>query len=229
MDKKEEKSPLTIVKDEEQLPITKNKEEKKKPTQEEIDQYQKDFSDSVKNFENFKWQISEPGQFGINDVGIYLLDFMNKYAFWSKTEWMGLIKMEDEVKKAMSMSDPSIGIALSYQALEFCAYMLSNPGGTGLKLAKEFETQADKYSKIGMVVGSQIEDARKQLKEIQYKQNRWACAEQGGYIEDYLKEQEELNKKGKENVAEQLNDHLSNLNSQLTNKPVELKVDNKEE
>jgi len=200
----EEKTILTVVKDGEET-----KKEVKKPTPEEIEEYKSDFQKAVKEFENWRWRISESGKFGINDVGLYLLEFINKYAFWSKTEWMGMIKMEDEIKKAMSMSDPSIGITLNYQALEFCAYMLANPGGTGVELAKEFEAQADKYAKIGTLIGSQIETARKKLEDLQYKQEKWAAAEQGFYLADLepidssTNEEidEEINKEIKENIG----------------------------
>jgi hypothetical protein len=154
-----------------------------KPTSEEIEQYKNEFQEALKAFENTKWQVSEPGKFGANDVAIFLLEFMEKYAFWSKTEWMGMLKMEDELKKAIAISDEIVGLRFGYQALEFCAYMLANPGGTGIQLAKDFEAQADKYSKIGMKVGASVEVARKKLKDIQYKQERWAAAEQGFYYE----------------------------------------------
>jgi hypothetical protein len=194
-EKTEKNSILTIVKDEDiekELGTDVKKEEVPKPTPEDVEKCKTDFSDALKDFENQRWQISEPGQFGINDVGLYLLDYMNKYAFWSKTEWMGMIKMEDEVRKAMAVSDPSVGIALNYQALEFCAYMLANPGGTGIKLAKEFEVQADKYAKIGMVVGAQIEEARKKLKELQTLQEKW------GYYAQLLADEELVKSKEKE-------------------------------
>lgn len=198
-EKNEKRIPLTIVKDEDVKETKENiKETTEKPTLEDVEKYKNDFSNALKSFENQRWQISEPGKFGINDVGLYLMDFMKKYAFWSKTEWMGLIKMEDEIKKAMSVSDPSIGIALSYQALEFCSYMLTNPGGTGIKLAKEFEAQADKYAKIGMVVGSQIEDARKKLGELQELQEKWGRAEQLFADEDLVKGNKEKTEDKKE-------------------------------
>lgn len=198
-EKNEKRIPLTIVKDDDVKETKENTNETtEKPTLEDVEKYKNDFSNALKSFENQRWQISEPGKFGINDVGLYLMDFMKKYAFWSKTEWMGLIKMEDEIKKAMSVSDPSIGIALSYQALEFCSYMLTNPGGTGIKLAKEFEAQADKYAKIGMVVGSQIEDARKKLGELQELQEKWGRAEQLFADEDLVKGNKEKTEDKKE-------------------------------
>lgn len=196
----EKKSFLKIVKEEDVKEETKtvDPKEEQKPTPEDVEKYKNEFSTTLKDFENRRWQISEPGKFGINDVGIYLLDFMKKYAFWSKTEWMGLIKMEDEIKKAMSMSDPSVGITLSYQALEFCSYMLTNPGGTGIKLAKEFEAQADKYAKIGMVVGSQIEDARNKLTELQELQEKWGRAAQLLADEELIKGNKEKTEDKKE-------------------------------
>jgi hypothetical protein len=177
--KKEEESKLTIVKDDKE-------EEKKinKPTDKEKEQYKDEFNAALKVFDKKKWQISEPGKFGANDVGLYILEFMNKYAHWAKTEWMGMIKMEEELKKAISAADENTGLQLGYQALEFCAYMLSNPGGTGLILAKEFESQADKYSKIGIIIGTKIEEARGELKNIQYLQDKWSAAEQGFYLAD---------------------------------------------
>lgn len=180
MGKIEEEPKLQVVK-EEQIPEEKGT--KPGPSREEVDQYKQDFQEAYKAFSEKKWIISDPGNFPANDVGLYLIDFMNKFAFWSKTEWMGMIKMEEEIKAAMPLANDTTGLQLGYLALEFCAYMMSNPGGTGLELAKEFEKQADKYSKIGIVIGTRMEEARKELKEIQFLQEKWAAGEQGFYYE----------------------------------------------
>jgi len=153
-----------------------------KPTPEEVNQFKLDFQDAMKSFDERRWDISEPGRFGANDVGMYLLDYIKNFALWKNTEWMGLIKMEEEVIKSMSFADASTGLNFSYQALEFCAYMLTNPGGTGIELAKKFEAQADKYSKVAIVVGTRIDEARKQLKEIQFLQDVYLASEQGFYL-----------------------------------------------
>jgi len=180
-----QESPLEVVK---KQPALDNPEEEKKkgPSPEEIEEYKNAFSIALKAFDEKRWVISEQGIFAANDVGLYLLDFLKKYAFWSKTEWMGIIKMEDEIKKGMGGADANTPLQFTYQALEFCAFMLANPGGTGIELAKEFEAQAEKYAKIGIVVGTKIEEARKELKELQYLQERWASAEQGFYYEREL-------------------------------------------
>jgi hypothetical protein len=187
-----EKTKLTIVKD--------DKEEVKeinKPTPEEVVQFKEEFDNAVKNFNEAKWEISEKGKFGANDVAIFLMDFMDRFAFWTKTGWMGLIKMDEEIKKELTLVDENNGLKFGYQALEFCAYMLSSPGGIGMKSAIEFEKIADKYSKIGVVIGQQVEDARAQLKNAQYLQEKWAAAEQGFYLAD-LEPKEELKEEIKE-------------------------------
>lgn len=180
MGKIDEEPKLVVVKEEQDI---EEKGKKKGPSPEEVEQYKKDFQDAYVAFTEKKWSISDPGNFPANDVGLYLLDFMKKYAFWSKTEWMGMIKMEEEIQKEMPLANDTAGLQLNYQALEYCAYMMSNPGATGIELAKEFEKQADKYSKIGIVVGTRIEEARKELKEIQFLQEKWAAGEQGFYYE----------------------------------------------
>jgi len=176
---KNEKTKLTIVKD--------DKEEVKevnKPTPEETAQFKAEFDEAVKTFNEAKWEISEKGNFGANDVGLFLLDFMKRFAFWSKMGWMGMLKINDELAKAMALSDASTGLCLDYQALEFTAYMLASPGATGYDSCVEFDKIAEKYSKIGIVVGQKIEEARARLKDVQYLQERWAASEQGFYLAD---------------------------------------------
>lgn len=198
----EQKEPkLEVIRNE--IETDPKKEEPKKPTPDEVEQFKKDFSDAMSDFDEIKWEISEPGNFAANDVGIFLLEFMDKYAFWSKTEWMGMIKMHEEVDKAMKLANKDTGLRFSYQALEFCAYMLSNPGGTGIELAKDFEKIADKYSKIGVVVGTQVENARKRLKQIHFLQDRYSASCQGAYLENIMdkKEYDEMQKELEEYSA----------------------------
>jgi hypothetical protein len=104
---------------------------------------------------------------------------------------MGMIKMDEEVKKAMAAANETTGFCLDYQALEFCAYMLSSPGCVGLQAALEFEKIADQYSKIGIVVGTKVEEAREKLKKVQYLQEKWAASEQGFFIADLEPKAEE--------------------------------------
>ena len=219
----EQKEPkLEVVRDE--IQTESKKEELRKPTPEEVEQFKQDFSNAMSEFDDIKWEISEPGNFAANDVGMFLLEFMDKYAFWSKTEWMGMIKMYEEVDKAMKLANKNTGLRFSYQALEFCAYMLSNPGGTGIELAKDFEKIADKYSKIGVVVGTQVENARKRLKQIHFLQDRYVASEQGRYLEDVM------DKKEYESMKKEL-DEYEELKKMIKEKAeeIEKKEDKKEE
>ena len=187
-DKKESK--LRVVKDEEV------KEETKpgKPTPEEVAQYKVDFDAAMKDFAESRFAISDPGQFPANDIAMFLLDYLKKYALWSKTGWMGIIKMNDELNKAMQMDNEKTGLTLDYQSLEFCGYMLMNPGNIGYDSALEFEKIADKYSQIMVKVGQKVEEARAKLRDVQYLQEKWAAGEQGFY----LAELEEKAKKAQE-------------------------------
>jgi len=178
-EKQEEKTAkLTVVKNEEP------KEETKpgKPTPEEVAQYKADFDAAMKDFAESRFAISDVGQFPANDTAMFLLDYLKKYALWSKTGWMGIIKMNGELEKAMKMDNEVTGLTLDYQSLEFCGYMLMNPGNIGYDSAIEFEKIADKYSRIGVKVGQKVEEARAKLKGVQYLQEKWAAGEQGFYL-----------------------------------------------
>lgn len=195
MTKKETK--LKVVKAEENIGNMADEENTNKPTPEEIEQYKNEFQEALKAFSEEKWAISDKGNFAANDVGLFIEDFMNRFAFWSKNGWMGMIKMSEVLRQAMLSADEETPLLLDYQALEFCAYMLSNPSGIGLELALEFEKIADKFSKIGIVVGEKLEDARKKLKHVQYLQEKWAASEQGFYLADLEKNADKEN----ENVS----------------------------
>ena len=193
-DKKEPK--LRVVKDEE----TKKEPTLGKPTPEEVAQYKADFDVAMKDFAESRFAISDPGQFPANDIAMFLLDYLKKYALWSKTGWMGIIKMNGELEKAMKMDNEVTGLTLDYQSLEFCGYMLMNPGNIGYDSAIEFEKIADKYSRIGVKVGQKVEEARAKLKGVQYLQEKWAAGEQGFYLaelEANAKKAEEAKVEGK--------------------------------
>jgi len=154
-----------------------------KPTAEQVEQYKLDFDNAIADFTESRFVVSEPGSFKANELAMWLTNFLKKYAMWSKTGWMGVIKMEEELRKCMSM-DNEKGLSFDYQTLEFCGYMLMNPGGVGYDSALEFEAMADEYSKIMMVVGEKVEEARAQLQGVQYLQEKWAAGEQGFFLAD---------------------------------------------
>jgi len=175
----DETQKLTIVKD-----GVEETKEIKKPTPEEIEQYKNEFETAVKAFQEKRWDLSEKGAFASNDVALFIQDFMKRFAFWTKNGWMGMIKMNEELQKAMKLVTDETCFSLDYQALEFCAYMLASPGSVGLDAAIEFEKIAEKYAKYGVVIGQRIEEARADLKNVQYLQEKYAASEQGFYIAD---------------------------------------------
>ena len=183
MAKKEKQPVLEVVKDE--------KKELGKPTPEQVAQYKVDFDNAIAEFTEKRFSVSEPGSFPANEIGMFLLQFLKKHAMWTKTGWMGVIKMEEELTKAMAMDNEVTGLTLDYQALEFCGYMLMNPGGVGSESAIEFEKQANQYSNIMMVVGEQVEKARESLQAVQYLQEKWAAGEQGFFLSDLEPKKEE--------------------------------------
>lgn len=155
-----------------------------KPSPEETQQFKDEFDAAMKEFAETKFQISDASQFAANDTVMFLLDYMQKYALWSKTGWMGIIKMHDVLQEEIKKDNETSGLCLDYQALEFCGYMLMNPGAVGYEKAIEFEKIADKYSQIMVSVGKKVEEARAKLKKVQYLQEKWAAAEQGFYLAD---------------------------------------------
>ncbi len=210
-DKKESK--LRVVKDEE----VKEETPAGKPTPEEVAQYKTDFDAAMKDFAESRFAISDPGQFSANETGLFLLDYLKKYALWSKTGWMGLIKMNEELNKALAGDNEKTGLCLDYQALEFCGYMLMNPGSVGYESALEFEKIADKYSQIMVRVGQKVEEARAKLKGVQYLQEKWAAGEQGFYLA-------ELEEKAKKESESELEKEIKE-----EGKIIEMKVTPKEE
>jgi len=190
---------VTVVKD-----GVEEKKQMPKPTPEEVAQFKLEFETAVKGFDDLKWEITEKGDFAANDVAIFLRDFMARFGFWTKTGWMGMIKMDEELKKAMLVVDDNTALQFNYQALEFLAYMLTNPGGIGVEIAYEFEKIADKYSKLALVVGTQVENARKELKRIQYLQEKWGAASQGFYLADLEPELSKEEAPGKDPLQEEI-------------------------
>lgn len=205
---KNKKAELHVVKNE------KEETSQSKPTPEETQQFKADFDEGMKQFAETRWPISEPGNAAANEIYFFLLEYMKKYAAWEKTQWMGIIKMDEELKKYMQEVNDTQGLALDYQALEFCGFMLYNPKGTGLISAIEFEKIADQYSKLMMTVGQQVEKAREQLKHVQYLQEKWAAAEQGFYLAE-LEPKKEQPSEGNTGTppTEEFKDRLDDLKS----------------
>ena len=167
-----------------------------KPSEEEIKAAEKEFNDITKNFNETLFKIGEPEEF--DEIMNFLLVFIEKHVYWTKQGWMGVIKLYEELTTTKKNKKPDTYFTLGYQALEFVFYVLSNPGGNGLKSAKEIEKYADIYAKLYEYTGLQLEEGRKILKEIQYAQDKYNAMQQGFYYEreDGLEIKEETAKLG---------------------------------
>jgi hypothetical protein len=159
-------------------------EELKKPTPEEIKEAFETFSKAVADFNTKQFEIGT-SENAVKFAG-YLLEFIKHKIFWTKTGWMGVIKLQEEILDAnakMVITNPHKPFTLGYQALEFTFYALSNVGGIGIQTALDMEKEAKEYGEIIDLVGKQLENARAELKEVQFLQEKWAAYEQGFYYE----------------------------------------------
>ena len=154
-----------------------------KPTDEEVEEAQKKFQEASEEFGTKSWDIGEPES--ATEFTQYLSHFLRERVFWTQNGWMGVIKMQEELDDAEKFiaTNPESPLKLGYQALEFIFYSLQNPGGVGLESAKNFEGENELYAKVFDAVGSQIAEARKELKEIQFLQDQYAAMAQGFYLE----------------------------------------------
>lgn len=151
-----------------------------KPTEEETQAAEKEFDLASKAFNSKMFVLGEKKEF--DEISDFVLLFLEKFVYWTKNGWMGVLKMHDEVsefKKKRKKEPFSVG----YQALEFLFFALTNPGGSGIESAREIEKHAEIYGKLVELTGKSVEDARAELKEIQWLQEKWNAMLQGFYIE----------------------------------------------
>jgi len=171
-----------------ELEVTKVEEPTKvenKPTDEEIKQFEQDAVDAVEEFSNKKWQIGDDtnGEKYLN----FIQEFLEKYSWWTKTLWMGFCKLEEELNTIFSDIKEkkilNLNLLLSYQALEFTHYILSNPTGVGLQSAKDIQKRSEDFNELFLIVDKSINEARELLKIVQHKQDVFSAACQGFYLE----------------------------------------------
>lgn len=153
-----------------------------KPTDEEVAQFEKDYNEAAQVFNDKIYEVGTVDD--AEDVYKFFIEYLENYAFWTKNGWMGILKLHDEVtKKYEEFQKERIPFSLSYQALEFTFYMLSNPGGIGLKSAQAIELISEMYIFVMDKTSACLESARVQLKDIQFLYDKWIAAQQGFYLE----------------------------------------------
>ena len=157
------------------------KDNKNKPTDEEVKAAGEDFEKAAKAFPVRMWALGEP-----KDARLYC-DYLNHYVrnrlFWTKNGWMGVVKLVEELEAASNLLNGKNSLELGYQALEFVYYSLMNPGGIGLQAALDFESEGEQYIPLMEAVGNKLNEARQELKTIQFLQDKYTAMQQGFYLE----------------------------------------------
>jgi hypothetical protein len=156
-------------------------EGKNKPSQEEVDAAGKELEEASKAFPLTMWAIGEP-----KDARLYC-DYLNHYVrnrlFWTKNGWMGVVKLVEELQAASNLLNGKNSLEVGYQALEFIYYSLMNPGGIGLQSALDFESEGENFIPVMEAVGTKLNEARNELKRIQFLQDKYTAMQQGFYLE----------------------------------------------
>jgi hypothetical protein len=164
-----------------------------KPSEEETLAAEKKFDEAAKAFNIKLFTIGTEEE--AMEVSDFLLTFLDKFVYWTKNGWMGVLKLHEEITEfKKNYKDGPYG--LGYQALEFLFFALTNPGGSGLATAREIEKVAEMYGKMVEYAGKKLELARAELKEIQYLQEEWNAMLQGFYLvrEDGVEIEETITK-----------------------------------
>jgi len=157
------------------------KDNPNKPTEEEIKLAGEEFEYASKVFPTMMWAVGEVAD--ARAFCDYLSHYLRNRLFWTKNGWMGVVKLDEELKAAGNLLNGKEPLKLGYQALEFIYYSLMNPGGVGLQSAQDFESESENYLPVMEAVSVTLEQARNKIKEIQFLQDRYAAMNQGFYLE----------------------------------------------
>ncbi len=152
-----------------------------KPTEEEVNAAVKEFNDKAAEYNSKQFVIGDAEK--ADEIYDFLLGFLENDVYWTKNGWMGVLKMHEEITVAKAAKKEGDSFQIGYHALEFLFYALTNPGGIGMKSARAIEKVADIYIEVMEIAGTTLEEAREQLKEIQWLQDKVSAMQQGFYLE----------------------------------------------
>lgn len=158
-----------------------SKGNKNKPSEEEIKAAEKEFNEALESFTNNTYTIGTDAN--AKKIYAFLQTFIQKYVFWTKNGWMGVVKFNEELNAKVAEYKAGDLVTFGYQALEFLNYILSNPGGYGLQSAKNIVKYAEIYSAVLDETGLKLKTAREELKDLQFLQDKVASMNQGFYLE----------------------------------------------
>ena len=155
-----------------------------RPSQDEVTQFQAMYEEAAQAFGIARWSVGTPEDG--RDILNFIRHFSRERHMWKENQWMGVVKMQEElnqVESAYDLGGKKAPINFGYQALEFLFHMLQNPGGIGYQSALDFESDHEIYAKVFDAVGESLNDSRNALKEVDFAQQKWAAAAQGFYLE----------------------------------------------
>ena len=165
------------------------KDNPNKPTEEEIKAAAYEFEYASKTFPTKLWEIGTVEK--ARAFCDYLTHYVRNRLFWTKNGWMGVVKLDEELRAAEILLNGKEPLKLGYQALEFVYYSLMNPGGVGLQSAQDFESEAENYLPLMEEVSISLQKARTEFKLIQFLQDKYTAMQQGFYLEIEPAEEEE--------------------------------------
>ena len=152
-----------------------------KPSEAEVNAATDEFNKLAASFNGKKFKIGTVKQ--ADEIFDFVLEFMEKHVYWTKNGWMGVLKMHEELTETKKNKKKNEAFRVGYQALEFLFYALTNPGGSGIESAKAIEKVANLYAEVIELAGKQLETSRKELKEVQWLQDKVTAMQQGFYLE----------------------------------------------
>jgi hypothetical protein len=152
-----------------------------KPTEEETLAAAEELDVANKEFQEKLYKIGTAEV--ADEIFDFMINFIENNIFWTKQGWMGVLRMYEELIKAKKDKKEGEEFAVGYQALEFMFYALTNPGGIGLKSAKEIEGVADFYADLIEMTGEVVKEAREDGKKLQFLADKVTAMQQGFYLE----------------------------------------------
>jgi hypothetical protein len=163
--------------------LNKDKSLENKPTPEDVEKAKLEFETKANNFNESYWAISTEENALVRAQ--YLLSFLNNRLIWQKNAWMGVLKLNEELNNVIpKIESKELKLfEVQYQALEFILYVLDNVSGMGVEDAKKFEKEYEFFMSFYNDVGIKIEEARKEIQEIEWLQKRWGTMAQGFFLE----------------------------------------------
>jgi hypothetical protein len=152
-----------------------------KPTDAEIAIAKQNFDEAVTEFNNKTWELGTAEE--APKLATFLLKFISEDLVWIKNGFLGIVKLDEELRNTIKHRKEDEAISLGYHALVFLAYSINNFSGVGLKQAKKLAKFEKEYNMVFTTILEKQQESQDMIKEVQFKQDVWAAALQGFKLE----------------------------------------------